>query len=127
MDTAGLHHLLYAANGPVNQDLDRRANRVLVYQVTHVNVETGRTRAGLHVEKTIAADGSPARKVGGSGQGLIAQEFGTGLYGPARRRIVPKTAKALHWKDGSGEHFARSVKGQRPHPFIRPSLQAARD
>jgi len=46
-------------------------------------------------------------------------EYGTGIFGPKGQRIYPKNAKALHWTDKQGEHFAKSIKGMRPQPFIR--------
>jgi HK97 gp10 family phage protein len=47
-------------------------------------------------------------------------EWGTGLHGPQRRRIYPKHGKVLAWKSGGKLHFARSVEGMHPAPFIRP-------
>lgn len=49
-------------------------------------------------------------------------EYGTGIYGPENRPITPVNAKALHWVDKNGEHFAKSVKGMHPQPFIRNVL-----
>ena len=49
-------------------------------------------------------------------------EYGTGLFGPAGARIYPRHAKVLHWTDRDGEHFAKSVKGMKPRPFMHPAL-----
>ena len=49
-------------------------------------------------------------------------EYGTGIFGPKGMPIVPVNAKALHWTDRSGEHFAKSVKGMHAQPFIRNTL-----
>ena len=49
-------------------------------------------------------------------------EYGTGLFGPAGQRIYPRHSKALHWIDRDGEHFAKSVKGMKPRPFMHPAL-----
>lgn len=49
-------------------------------------------------------------------------EYGTGLFGPAGQRIYPRHSKALHWFDRDGEHFAKSVKGMKPRPFMHPAL-----
>ena len=49
-------------------------------------------------------------------------EYGTGLFGPAGQRIYPRHSKALHWVDRDGEHFAKSVKGMKPRPFMHPAL-----
>lgn len=41
------------------------------------------------------------------------------LEGTRPHRITPRLARALHWVDGSGSHFARGVNhpGTRPNPF----------
>ena len=48
----------------------------------------------------------------------------TGVFGPFKRRIFPKSKKALAWgRDlggGRKEFVFRSVAGMRPSPFIRP-------
>lgn len=53
-------------------------------------------------------------------------EYGTGIYGPKKQRIYPKTKKALAFgKDlggGKKEFVFRSVAGMRPSPFIRPTF-----
>jgi hypothetical protein len=41
---------------------------------------------------------------------------GTGLYGPHRRRIVPRHKQALFWQ--GAPHPCRSVRGQRPNAFL---------
>ncbi len=47
-------------------------------------------------------------------------EYGTGIYGPLKRPITPKEAKALKFSIGNKTVFAKSVKGMTPQPFIRP-------
>jgi hypothetical protein len=53
----------------------------------------------------------------------IFLEYGTGIYVEAGygsgNRIYPKTKKCLHWVDKNGEHFAKSIAGMHPQPFIR--------
>ena len=60
-------------------------------------------------------------------------EFGTGIHCPLKRRITPRTAKALAWgktigqtKSGKDkkEHVASSTEGMYPAPFIRPTFHA---
>ena len=48
---------------------------------------------------------------------------GTGLFGPRKAKIVPKTAKALRFRIGDKLIFARSVKGQKPNPYMRRALK----
>lgn len=60
-------------------------------------------------------------------------EEGTGLYGPHRRKIVPRRAKVLRWKGGGsrvtgrgkGSRWivARSVKGRRATPYLVPGVR----
>ncbi|KKM07649.1 hypothetical protein LCGC14_1731840 [marine sediment metagenome] len=51
-------------------------------------------------------------------------ETGTGIFGPLKKRIVPKTAKALSWIGAGGKRvFFKSVKGRPATPYIRPALQ----
>lgn len=128
MDEAGIEFLLRDPAGPVQRDLDHRAVRVLAAQVAACPVDTGRLRASLEIDDRPTADGSPARQIGSGVDYVLNVELGTGLYGPMRRKITPKKpGKELVWEDAEGKHFARSVKGQRAQPFIRPSLRAAKD
>ncbi len=46
---------------------------------------------------------------------------GTGLYGPLKRRIRPKTRKALHWRGAA--HPVKSVRGMRPRPFLAQAVE----
>jgi len=46
---------------------------------------------------------------------------GTGLFGPFKQRIKPKTKKALFWP--GAEHPFASTKGMRPNPFFARALQ----
>lgn len=44
--------------------------------------------------------------------------FGTGLFGPKKKKIVPKTADVLAFKVGGAQFFAKSVDGIVAEPFI---------
>ena len=41
---------------------------------------------------------------------------GTGLYGPRKTKIRPKTKKALYWPGAA--HPVRAIKGMKPNPFL---------
>jgi hypothetical protein len=43
---------------------------------------------------------------------------GTGIYGPYGIPITPKTAKALAFSIGGKKVVRKSVKGQKPNPFV---------
>ncbi len=44
--------------------------------------------------------------------------FGTGIYGPKKRKIVPKNAKALKIPIDGKIIYRKSVKGQKPNPYM---------
>lgn len=57
-------------------------------------------------------------------------EYGTGLYGPQRRRIVPTRMKVLRWVQNGRVRYAPSTRGMRKRPFwwrtINEQLQKAK-
>jgi len=48
---------------------------------------------------------------------------GTGLFGPYKTRIVPKHKKALAFTIGGQKIVVRSVKGQKPNPYMKRALK----
>lgn len=63
-----------------------------------------------------------------TGNGAVTLRFdahvpyaGYVLHGTRPHLITAKAARALHWSDSGGDHFARSVRhpGTRPNPFPR--------
>lgn len=122
IDEAGLAEIRV---GMAGADLDRRAQRVLAAQVVACPVDTGRLRGSLTIQRFVAADGSPVRRIGTNVHYAMHVESGTGLFGPHHHVIVPTTKQALYWPGAN--HPVRSVKGQRAQPFIGPSLAAAVD
>jgi HK97 gp10 family phage protein len=49
---------------------------------------------------------------------------GTGIYGPKKRPITPRSGKMLAWKSKGGTWaFARSVKGIKPNPYMEKAYQ----
>lgn len=74
----------------------------------------------------------PAREEGNVVTGAVGtdmhyaevQEAGSGIYGPHKRPIRPKTGKVLVWKDKNGQkHFAKQVKGVRGKFYMKGSLE----
>jgi hypothetical protein len=92
-------------------------------------VNTGHLRASVQVQLRTFA-GSPAVRVGSNLKYSRWVHDGTGIYGPRRRPIRPKRAKALRFKGRrfgkSGYIFAREVKGMKPNHFLTDALPAAR-
>lgn len=74
----------------------------------------------------------PITWIGNSATGVVStgelkyavwQEVGTGIYGPAHTPITPKTKPVLAWFSGGQWHFAKSVKGSKPHWYMRGSVE----
>jgi len=75
--------------------------------------KTGNLRRSIHFGDLILGPGFAEGKAGTNLEYAAAQERGA--------TIVPKTAKALHWKTDSGKDvFARRVTIP-PHPYMRPA------
>lgn len=54
---------------------------------------------------------------------LAFLDAGTGIYGPAGRRIEPKNSLVLHWINNAGESvYAKSVRGIPARNFIQPTI-----
>jgi hypothetical protein len=124
-------------------DLVKRAERVRRAAVGNLTksgaVDTGRLRGSVTTEIVITS-GRPMARVGTNLPYGRYVEEGTGIYGPKGRPIRPVNARLLRWpvtnNSGSGRRrykggrtaefaFARSVKGMKPRPWLRPALSAA--
>ena len=93
------------------------ANRALQAHKVQHHMSTGHLLRNIRVKAT--ADGIEFSFP------FYAQylEWGTGIYGPKKQVIRPKTAKVLSWEGTDGKrHYASYVKGMTPAPFIRPTM-----
>jgi len=90
--------------------------------VENAPVDTGRLRNSF----TVIKQGNEY-VVGTNLEYAIYLELGTGIYGPKRRPIRPKRAKALHWIDRKTRKdvFATQVKGIKPMHYIWKSIMEA--
>lgn len=97
-------------------------------------VDTGQTRSSIQVQLRQSVRG-PFVRVGSGLQKAVWIHEGTGIYGPRRRLITPKTGKVLVFpstrygaKKGKfrGKVVVRSVKGMRRNQFLKDALPAAR-
>lgn len=108
--------------------------------------KTGNLDRTIRVDE-VSADDQSLRVVAGSTNGRVGYaqyvEFGTGIYGPKRRPIVPVRAKALRFpaigaqtrlsgnltsaqqRAGGGFQFRKSVRGRRATPFLYPAASEA--
>ena len=92
---------------------------------------TGTNRRSIKTDTANNAD-APEGTDDNAGKGRIYTtsgygghlEIGTGIYGPHKTPIVPKTKKALYWPGAA--HPVKSVKGRPATPYIRPSFDAVK-
>lgn len=73
--------------------------------------------------------GLPAVRIGTPVRYAKLVHDGTGLFGPKKRKITPKTKKALRFKPKGSPRFIlrRSVQGMVANPFLKDALSAAAD
>jgi hypothetical protein len=136
IDDQGIHALLNDPDGPVGRDILRRTLKVEARAVELCPVDEGRLRASIDHEVGRDRDGLYGR-VGTNVNYALEVERGTGLFetnvpgvAPSAskgRRITPVQAKALRFVVDGDVVFAKSIKGMRPQPFLRPALRAAED
>lgn len=131
-----VRRVLTSRDGPVAGLLLQRAVRVedraamnLTRGATRA-IDTGRLRASL-AHELVSQSGGLVARVGTNVQYALYVHEGTGIYGPKRMPIRPKSRRALafQWKRApvppngkGGRHVYRSVKGSPPRPFLRQAL-----
>ncbi|WP_018749851.1 hypothetical protein [Paenibacillus sanguinis] len=88
---------------------------------------TGHTRQGIQGGADVRRNGEDRMAVvylAHTMRSGLYLEMGTGLYGPKKRKIVPTNKKALRFPVGGGKYvIAGSVKGMKPRPIIKPTVQ----
>ena len=78
------------------------------------------------ITSSVSSDGlkGEVRSRAFSKEGKEYSEFvhrGTGLFGPFKQKIFPKTKKALFWPGAA--HPVKWIKGMRPNPFFDRALK----
>ncbi len=127
-DEQAINTLVRGQNGIAGREVRERGARIKARAQELVGVDTGRLRASIYV-RNFTILGNPAVVIGfGTHYGKFHHN-GTGLWGPNRRRIKPRTASALVFTPkGSGTTvFAASVRGSKPNPFLRDAIPAGAD
>lgn len=127
LNTAQIQQVLTSPQGPVGLDLLRRGQLVTDQAKVNAsgrpgpNVQTGRLRSSIGPPRLVSGATGLYCVVGTSVSYAPFVELGTGPF-----TIHPLTKKALFWKGAA--HPVRSVRrqGNRPYPFLRPALSAAR-
>ena len=139
LDQAGFNATLKGPNGASATAVHRKGQRVLNLAREKCPVDTGRTRASLHLEMRLE-NGLPVARVGSNLPHVVFVHEGTGIYA-GRGYITPRTARVLRWPNTGGTSrggrryaggstesyiYATRVRGQRAQPFLRDALAAAR-
>jgi len=104
------------ANAPT-EALNRLAEETAAEAIRRSPFKTGTNRRSIQWD---SPRGGERRIFTTSGYGGFL-EIGTGLYGPKKKRIVPKTKKALWWP--GARHPVASVAGRPATPYMRPALE----
>lgn len=120
------------------QDLLKRGLRVQAKARRYVGgaeghikrVDSGDLRSSIQVQPRMRPRGPSVRVGTGKKYARFVHE-GTGLYGPKKQLIKPKSKKVLAFKSKKyggkrGVVFARSVKGMRRNQFLKDALPAAK-
>ncbi len=78
------------------------------------------------ITSEVSADGGTGTvRVTDAAPYAIFVHDGTGLFGPLKQPITPKNKKALYWPGAA--HPVKSVKGQKPNPFMDRALADVSD
>ena len=87
--------------------------------------DTGLLREQLKAEPITHPNGNPGIRLYGKAKYTEWVDQGTGLYGPLKKWITPKRAKALSWVSKGGTRVTRkAVRGQPGQHFFARGLQA---
>lgn len=127
-----LHHLdiealLHGPQGPVVREVVSRSRTVSNLAKRKVGVDSGRLRGSIRFTLQVE-HGRVVGTIGTMVQYGIYHHEGTGIYGPKKKPITPKSAKMLAFSPkGSGGKvvYAKSVKGSKPNPYLIEALREA--
>lgn len=124
-----LRSLLTSPTGPVVRDIMRRGQNVENRAKRLCPVDSGRLRASITHELRRERD-LPVVRIGTNVKYAGFVHEGTGLFGPFKRLIRPKTKSVLRFevRGRRGRRtvvYAPAVKGMPPRPFLEESLKAA--
>lgn len=130
-----LYAILNSPQGPLARDALRRGLRVQTQAKRNLaggpsgpkRIDTGRLRSSIHVN-LVTRNGELTSLVGTGVKYAKLVHDGTGIYGPRRRPIRPKTKQFLRFRPRRGGKwvYAKEVKGMKPNKFLKDALRAAR-
>lgn len=112
--------------GRVGATARARAQQIIAEEM---NDRSGKLRTRTNFEVKARGESVLLEFYNDAGEYAGFQEYGTGIYGPKKRRIYPKNGTVLTWIDpDTGERiFARSVKGVPPKRFMHRAIEFAID
>lgn len=108
------------------KQLTIQATRVQAAARQNCPVDNGTLRRSISFVITGTSPANMVARVGSNVEYAHYVEEGTGIYGPKRKRIVPRTKEFLRFmpKGASSFVFARSVKGMRGRHYLARALQS---
>lgn len=126
-----LDYVINNPKGPIVANLARRAIRVRAQAQRNLSggptgprrIRTGRLKNSIQISLR-RWRGRPAFRISTSLYYAKWVHDGTGLYGPRKALIYPKTKKVLRWKTSGGYVYARYTRGMRPNHFLAAALAA---
>ena len=124
-DETAIHDIFRAPTGPVGQDIEQRAQRVLISARALTPKHTGRLVSTLRIEAGDAALG-PYRDIAIGYPGRT-DYLGYVIYGTEPHVIRPTRAKALRFLSGGKIVFSRVVHhpGTKANDFMIRALNSA--
>ena len=121
-----IENLLAAFDTGGHRGMEAAADEVVKQAKGKAPQRTGHLYASINrlpVEGTLLG-GDLSVTIGAGAPYATFVEFGTGIHGPRKQRIYPKTKKAMKWRGGDGEWIVRrSTKGMKAQPYLRPAVE----
>lgn len=102
--------------GGIRDWVNRSAARAVRVGTTEAPFSTGNLNRSIHAN--FAKQGLEAKVKPTANYAHYVHE-GTGIYGPKKRPITPRSASVLAFSVGGQMVFAKSVKGQKANPFMK--------
>lgn len=103
--------------------IEKSAHRTEFLAKAKAPIEYGNLRGSITTQGPRVTTNNVEASVGTNLDYARYQEEGTGLYGPRKQVITPKSGTILAWKRGGKWTFARSVKGVKPQRYFKKSRE----
>lgn len=122
VDDAAIYMYCNADDMPVQRDLRKRADRVLIAAKARAPVKSGRLKESLHLKHEPGAGGNMQWRIGSSVNYALMVHEGTRPH-----LIHPSLRRTLRFREGGRTIYATVVHhpGTRPHRFLTEALWTA--